>query len=75
MPDKQPAQIDKFRDLARELETDDDEARFDERLKKLASAPHNPKPKDVVPNRDVPKPGKAITPKAPRKPKPGTKGN
>jgi DnaJ-class molecular chaperone len=32
-------QIDKFRDLARELETDDDEARFDERLKKLTAAP------------------------------------
>jgi hypothetical protein len=32
-------QIDKFRDLARQLETDDDEARFDERLKRLATAP------------------------------------
>lgn len=32
-------QVDKFRDLARQLETDDDEARFDERLKKLAEAP------------------------------------
>lgn len=31
-------QIDKFRDLARELECDDDEARFDERLGKLATA-------------------------------------
>jgi len=31
-------QIEKFRDLARELETDDDEARFDERLKKMAKA-------------------------------------
>ena len=38
------AQIDKFRELARELETDDDEARFDERLKKLATAPAKPKP-------------------------------
>jgi hypothetical protein len=36
-------QIDKFRDLARQIETDDDEARFDERLKKLATAPHKPK--------------------------------
>jgi hypothetical protein len=35
---KVPTQIDKFRDLARELETDDDEARFDERLKELAGA-------------------------------------
>jgi hypothetical protein len=32
-------QVDKFRDLARELECDDDEARFDEKLKKLAKAP------------------------------------
>jgi hypothetical protein len=37
-------QADKFRDLARELEADDDEARFDERLKKLATAPAKPKP-------------------------------
>jgi hypothetical protein len=37
------AQIDKFRDLARELETDDDETRFDERLKKLAHAKPEPK--------------------------------
>ena len=35
--DKPQAQ--KFADLARELECDDDEAAFDERLKKLASAP------------------------------------
>lgn len=32
-------QVEKFIDLARQLETDDDEARFDERLKKLAKAP------------------------------------
>jgi hypothetical protein len=38
------SQIDKFRDLARELETDDDEAAFDERLKKLAKATARPKP-------------------------------
>ncbi|HTX47748.1 MAG TPA: hypothetical protein VME40_00030 [Caulobacteraceae bacterium] len=31
-------QVDQFRDLARQLETDDDEARFNERLKKLAKA-------------------------------------
>jgi hypothetical protein len=36
-------QVDKFRELARQLETDDDEARFDERLKKLAKAPSQPK--------------------------------
>jgi hypothetical protein len=37
-------QIEKFRDLARQLETDDDEARFDERLKRLTKTPHRPKP-------------------------------
>lgn len=31
-------QVDKFRQLARELECDEDEARFDERLGKLATA-------------------------------------
>lgn len=30
-----PTQLDKFKQAARELETDDDEARFDERMKKL----------------------------------------
>jgi len=35
-------QLDKFRDLARELECDDDEARFDEKLKKLATQPPTP---------------------------------
>jgi L-amino acid N-acyltransferase YncA len=40
-------QIEKFRELARELETDDDEARFDERLKKLANA--KPKPPKAEP--------------------------
>jgi hypothetical protein len=46
-PTEKP-QIDKFREAARELETDDDEARFDEQLKKLAHAkvptPKLPKP-------------------------------
>jgi hypothetical protein len=32
-------QAQKFKDLARELECDEDEAAFDERLKKLAKAP------------------------------------
>lgn len=40
-PDER-SQADKFRDLARELECDDDEAAFDERLKKLAKAPKPP---------------------------------
>jgi hypothetical protein len=42
-PSDRETQIEKFRDLARELETDDDEARFDERLKKLAKTPRAPK--------------------------------
>ena len=37
------SQADKFKDLARELEADEDEARWDERLKKVA------KPKPPVP--------------------------
>jgi hypothetical protein len=36
-------QIDKFRDLARELECDDDEAAFDERLGQIVP---KPKPQD-----------------------------
>lgn len=31
-------QLDKFKELARELEADEDEARWDERLKKVAKA-------------------------------------
>ena len=34
------AQLDKFKQAARELETDDDEARFDERVRKLVK--HKP---------------------------------
>ena len=39
---KKPAQtqLEKFKQAARELETDDDEARFDERMKKLVT--HKP---------------------------------
>ena len=35
MTDKK-SQFDKFKELARELEADDDEGRWDERLKKVA---------------------------------------
>jgi hypothetical protein len=35
-------QCDKFKELARELEADEDEARWDERLKKVAQ--HKPVP-------------------------------
>jgi hypothetical protein len=36
------SQADKFRDMARELECDDDEAAFDERVRKIATAPKAP---------------------------------
>ena len=36
------SQLDKFKEAARELGTDDDEARFDERVKKLVK--HKPVP-------------------------------
>lgn len=39
-------QLDRFREAARELECDDDEARFDAALKKIAKPP---KPKDEKP--------------------------
>lgn len=35
MKDREPNQLDKFKEAARDLECDDDEARFDERVKKL----------------------------------------
>ncbi|MEF2551013.1 hypothetical protein VQ042_06485 [Aurantimonas sp. A2-1-M11] len=43
-------QIDKFREAARELETDDDEARFDATLKRIAKPP----PKDAPDKKDKP---------------------
>lgn len=36
--DTSKAQTEKFKELARELEADEDEARWDERLKKVAKA-------------------------------------
>ena len=36
-------QADKFRDLARELECDEDEARFEETVKKVAKSPPSEK--------------------------------
>jgi len=49
MPDARKSQLEKFKDAARELETDDDEKRFDERLGKIArqkpSDPPKPKAK------------------------------
>lgn len=35
MTNTEPSQLDRFKEAARQLETDDDEARFDERVKKL----------------------------------------
>ncbi len=40
MAEKAPTQLDKFKEAARDLETDDDEARFDERLRKIVK--HKP---------------------------------
>lgn len=40
------SQVDKFREAARELETDDSEERFDERLKRVAKAPKDDKAKE-----------------------------
>jgi hypothetical protein len=34
-----PTQVDKFRDMARKLECDDDDAAFAERVKRMATAP------------------------------------
>ena len=38
MADKPKTQLDKFKEAARELEADEDEARWDKRLKKVAKA-------------------------------------
>ena len=43
MPE-QKTQLEKFKDAARELECDDDEKRFKERLGKLVKAKPGPKP-------------------------------
>jgi len=37
-------QADKFRDMARQLDADEDEARFEEAARKVAMAPLPPKP-------------------------------
>jgi hypothetical protein len=42
LDNQQPTQADKFKALARELEADEDEARWDERLTKVAK--HKPAP-------------------------------
>lgn len=42
MPDQPKPQLDKFKEAARELESDEDEARFKDRLGKLVK--HKPVP-------------------------------
>lgn len=42
MAGKDKTQLDKFKEAARDLEADDDEARFDERLRKIVK--HKPVP-------------------------------
>ena len=46
MPDEPKPQPDKFRDLARELEADEDETAFEETLKRIATKtpPRDPEP-------------------------------
>src|SRR3546814_1129043 len=39
-----PSQLEKFKQAARELEADEDEGRWDERLKKVVKAKPKPKP-------------------------------
>jgi hypothetical protein len=43
-PEEREDQLRAFQQAARDLECDDDAERFDERLKKLATAPREPKP-------------------------------
>lgn len=47
MPNEQ-TQSDKFKQAARELECDEDEARWDERLKKVAAQKPPPNPEDAT---------------------------
>lgn len=43
MSDDPKPQVDKFRDMARQLEADEDEARFEEVARRVATAPVPPK--------------------------------
>jgi len=47
MPDNKAdeSQIDKFRQLAREIESDEDEAAFEEKVRRVATAP-KPEPEE-----------------------------
>lgn len=46
MTDTAKPQSDKFRDLARELECDEDEAAFEDKVRKVATAPKPEAEKD-----------------------------
>lgn len=46
MPDKEPSQLDKFKTAARDLECDEDEARWDATLKKVAKQKPAPEKTD-----------------------------
>ena len=46
MPDQPKPQPDKFRDMARELECDEDEAAFEAKVRKVATTPKPEKPND-----------------------------
>ena len=48
MPERPPTQLDKFKQLARDLEADEDEGRWDERLKKVAQ--HRPESEPEKPD-------------------------
>jgi hypothetical protein len=51
MTDAPKSQPDKFRELARELECDEDEAAFEDKVRKVATTP-KPEPDDALPERD-----------------------
>jgi hypothetical protein len=57
MADQKQSQSDKFKQSAREHEADEDEARWEERLKRVAKAKDLPVPQPRSPLRD--KPGKS----------------
>lgn len=46
MSEQAKPQLDKFKELARNLEADEDEARFEETVRKVAKAPPQPAKKD-----------------------------
>ncbi|WP_299563256.1 hypothetical protein [uncultured Sulfitobacter sp.] len=45
-PDAKKSQLERFKEAARELETDDDEAKFNEKLGKLVKQKTKPDPKE-----------------------------